>query len=85
MALITTEPEARRLARALISDINMYCPDLVEEGLQNDTLFEVLALEIELADRHYRSRVVPAFHHLLGRAINDVLVLPRAETTSPLF
>jgi CheY-like chemotaxis protein len=49
--------EARRLARLILSDIIIYHPDKVEEGIRNDTFFEVLRAEIDEGRQYYDSRV----------------------------
>lgn len=85
MTLIDNLPAAVRLARALISDINVYAPEKVAEGIEFDTLFEVLHEELEQAEAHYRGRVTKELWHHFGRAINDVLLLPRAGDPSPLW
>ena len=45
MALIETEEAARRLARAISSDLALYNEEKIAEGIQNDNLFEVMADE----------------------------------------
>ena len=73
-----------RLARTIASDILIYNPGLVAEGLANDTVFEVLAEQIEEGRRHFSTRVSPDVakqHDFLGRALVDVL-LYRALTAA---
>jgi hypothetical protein len=43
MALIDTPEAATRLARAIASDIALYNEDKIIEGIENDTLFDVIA------------------------------------------
>ncbi len=47
MPLIETEEAARRLARAIASDLSLYNEEKIVGGIQNDNLFESLAEEIE--------------------------------------
>ena len=49
--------EARRLARLILSDIIIYHPQKVEEGIRNNTFFDVLRTEIEEGRQYYESRV----------------------------
>ena len=49
--------EARRLARLILSDIIIYHPAKVEEGIRDDTFFEVLKDEIGEGRQYYDSRV----------------------------
>jgi hypothetical protein len=51
------EKDAKRLARIIVSDIALYNPKKVDEGIQNDTFFELLEEEIEEGKQHYLSRV----------------------------
>jgi len=56
MKMIDTPEEANRLARAILSDIRVYNEDKVREGIEKDTLLDLLAEEIEEGRRHYRTR-----------------------------
>jgi CheY-like chemotaxis protein len=49
--------EARRLARLILSDIIIYHAAKVEEGIRNNTFFDVLKAEIEEGRAYYESRV----------------------------
>ncbi|MFQ5579501.1 MAG: response regulator [Nitrospiria bacterium] len=51
------QKDAKRLARIIVSDIALYNPKKVDEGIQNDTFFELLEEEIEEGKQHYLSRV----------------------------
>ena len=57
--LIDDPERARRLARAIVSDVNLYNAEKVKEGIENDNLFEVLEDELEEGRELYRSRVTP--------------------------
>ncbi len=87
MALIETDKDARRLARAIASDLALYNEDKIIEGVENDTLFEVMAEEIEEGRAHYKSRVSPALHpkNFYDRAIVDMLVRSKGDLKSPLW
>ena len=49
--------EARRLARLILSDIVIYHPARVEQGIRDDNFFQLLRDEIEEGRQYYESRV----------------------------
>ena len=49
--------EARRLARLILSDIVIYHAGKVEQGIRDNSFFEVLSSEIEEGRQYYDSRV----------------------------
>ncbi len=78
MANIITEPEvARRLARAIVSDILLYNKEKVKEGIQNDNLFEILSEQLEEGRKLYMQRVDPELAektNFYNMAIVDVMI-----------
>jgi hypothetical protein len=76
MPLIETEEAARRLARAIASDLSLYNEDKILTGIQNDTLFNELKEEVEEGRELFKSRVAPKLfkHNFYDRAIVDILV-----------
>jgi hypothetical protein len=69
VGLIDTPEGARRLARAIVSDIRIYNETKVAEGIEKDTILDLLAAELE------EGRVHPGLHApWYDRAIVDVLV-----------
>ena len=75
--LISAPEAANRLARAILSDIRIYNEAKIREGIQKDTLFDLLAEELEEGRAHFVSRVQPAlgvYPSCYDRAIVDVLV-----------
>jgi len=87
MALIETEEAARRLARAISSDLALYNEDKVAEGVRNDNLFEVMSDEIQEGRDLFESRVAPALlaRNQYDRAIVDLLVRSKAHVESPMW
>jgi hypothetical protein len=77
MAPVVTEPDkARRLARAIVSDINLYNPEKVKAGIENDNLFEAIEDELEEGRELYRQRVAPEIvekYNFYDLAIVDML------------
>jgi len=53
---------ARRLARIIVSDIVLYNKKKVDEGIRNDTFYDLLKEEIEEGRKHYLSRVSAELH-----------------------
>ena len=76
MNLIDNPDQAKRLARAILSDVAIYNREKVESGIKNDNLFEVLNDDLEEGRQHYNSRVSPGLTGVdfFDLAIVDVLV-----------
>lgn len=53
---------AKRLARIIVSDIVLYNKKKVDDGIRNNTFYDVLKEEIEEGRKHYLSRVSPDLH-----------------------
>ena len=87
MALIESEEAARRLARAIASDLSLYNEDKIVEGVQSDTLFTAIADEIEEGRALFKSRVSPELYekNFYDRAIIDILVRSKGHVESPLW
>lgn len=77
MSHFITDPEAaKRLARAIVSDILLYNREKIKKGIENDNLFEVLSEELEEGRELYNKRVSPELTRttdFYNRAIVDVL------------
>jgi hypothetical protein len=87
MSLIDNADHAKRLARAIISDVALYNREKVEEGIRNDNIFEVLADELEEGRQHYMSRVVPDLipEKIFDLAIVDVLIKRAGKIESSIW
>jgi uncharacterized hydantoinase/oxoprolinase family protein len=87
MALIETEEAARRLARAIASDLSLYNEEKIVEGIQKDTLFTVLAEELEEGRALFKSRVSPELFakNFYDRAIIDILVRSKGHVQSKMW
>ena len=48
---------AKRLAKAIVSDISLYNKDKIVEGIENDNLFEVLDEELRRGKEMYEAEV----------------------------
>lgn len=87
MALIETEEAARRLSRAIASDLSLYNEDKIVEGVKGDNLFAVLEGEIEEGRALFRSRVAPELFekNFYDRAIIDILVRSKGHVESVMW
>jgi len=87
MALIETEEAARRLARAIASDLSLYNEEKIVQGVQNDNLFDELAGEVEEGRALFKSRVSPDLYskNFYDRAIVDILVRSKGHVQSKLW
>jgi hypothetical protein len=87
MPLIETEDAARRLARAIASDLSLYNEDKIIQGIQEDKLFDVMSEEIEEGRALYKSRVSPQLYqrNFYDRALVDILIKSKSHIKSPLW
>jgi hypothetical protein len=87
MPLIETEEAARRLARAIASDVSLYNEEKIVRGLENDSLFDELNEEIEEGRALYKSRVSPDLYHrnFYDRALVDILIRSKGHVKSRIW
>ena len=87
MPLIETEEAARRLARAIASDLSLYNEEKIVQGIQKDDLFTVLSEEIEEGRALYKSRVSPDLYqkNFYDRALVDILVKSKGHIKSTIW
>jgi hypothetical protein len=87
MPLIETEEAARRLARAIASDLSLYNEEKILQGVQNDNLYDVLAEEIQEGRALYKSRVAPDLYqkNFYDRALIDILIRSKGHVKSKLW
>jgi CheY-like chemotaxis protein len=74
--------DARRLARLILSDIIIYHPRQVEEGIRNNSFFDVLKAEIAEGRQYYDSRVSPRIRRdadLFGETLQQFVNMRREE------
>jgi len=86
-SLINKSKRARLLARAIASDLTLYHEAKILEGIANDTLFEVMADEIEEGLKLFESRVIPELFvtGIYQRALVDVLVKSKGHVKSKIW
>ena len=88
MALIDRPEAARRLARAIASDLSLYNEEKVVEGIKNDDFFTSLTDEIKEGRDLYDSRVSPDLRSKLNffeRAVVDLILKPKAGVKSKIW
>ncbi len=89
MAKLVDNPKlAFRLARAIVSDIALYNPEKVKEGIKNDSIFDVLTEELQEGRDHFLGRVSPDMDdrdHLFDRAIVDVMIRQAGKIESSIW
>lgn len=87
MPLIETVEAARRLARAIASDLSLYNEDKIIQGITNDNLFDALAEEIEEGRALYKRRVSPDLYskNYYDRALVDILIKAKGHIKSKIW
>lgn len=87
MRVIETEEAARRLARAIASDLSLYNEEKIIEGLQADNLYDLIEEEIEEGRELFRSRVTPDLFSMnfYDRAIIDLLIKSKGHIKCKLW
>lgn len=87
MPLIDTPEAARRLARAIASDLSLYNEEKITTGIQSDNLFEELDEEIEEGRALFKSRVSPDLYGMkfYERALVDILVRSKGHIKSEIW
>ncbi len=87
MPLIETEEAARRLARAIASDLSLYNEEKIVAGIQSDDLFGALSEEVEEGRALYKSRVSPDLYakNFYDRALVDILVKSKGHIKSKIW
>jgi hypothetical protein len=87
MRIIETEEAARRLARAIASDLSLYNEEKILNGLKNDSLYNEIAEEIEEGRELFRSRVTPELfeNNYYDRAIIDLLIKSKGHIKCKLW
>ena len=87
MALIDKPDRARQLARAIASDLTLYHEKEIVDGIENDSLFDVMHEHIEEGRALFKSRVTPEIFtlNIYDRAIVDVMVKSKGHVKSKIW
>ena len=86
--LVDNPALAFRLARAIVSDIALYNPEKVKEGITNDNIFDLLAEELAEGREHFYARVIPDLpdkDNLYDRAVVDVMIKQAGNIESSIW
>ncbi len=88
MRLIKNADEAKRLARTILSDILLYNQAKVKEGIEKDSLFDVLTEELAEGKKYYESMVEEDIRHstnYFNEAVVDVLIRQAGKIKSEIW
>jgi hypothetical protein len=88
MRLINKPDEARRLARTILSDILLYNQAKVKEGIEKDSLFEILTEELAEGKKYYENMVdekIRQDSNLFNEAVVDVLIKQSGKIKSEIW
>lgn len=87
MSLIESPDQARRLARAIVSDVAIYNRDKVEQGIKEDNIFELLKDQLAEGREHFQSRVTKelAGSNIFDIAVVDVLIKRAGKIESSIW
>ena len=87
MNMIDNPDQAKRLARAILSDVAMYNKEKVENGIKNDNIFDLLKDELEEGRQHFLSRVSAEVdpETIYGIAVVDVLIKRAGKFESSIW
>jgi hypothetical protein len=80
--------KAMRLARAIASDISLYNEAKIIQGIEQDTLFDVLKDEIAEGREHFKNRVSSEIFtrtNFYDRAIVDIVIKPKGHVKSKIW
>jgi len=79
---IASDSLARRLARAIASDILLYNEEKIEESIKDDKLFDVVKDAMFEGKEHFAKRVSPAvscFDDAIEQAIVDIIFYQKGK------
>ncbi|OEU52606.1 MAG: hypothetical protein BA871_14515 [Desulfuromonadales bacterium C00003096] len=89
MARVVDNPQiAFRLARAIVSDVALYNQSKVKEGIENDTVFDLLTDELQEGREHFFTRVAAEIENrdqIYDRAIVDIMIKQAGKIKSPIW
>ncbi len=73
--------QARRLARLLVNELLLYHQDIVRQATTRAEILDALRTDIELARRHYFSRIAPELRNgpdYFQQALQEILLAGKA-------
>lgn len=88
MAKTDSIQSAYRLAKAIASDIAIYNVAKIEQALQDDNIFDVLADELDEGRAMFRNKVANEIvdgTNIFQKAVIDVILASRANINTPIW
>ena len=88
MNTIKDPDAARRLARAIASDIALYNEAKIQKGIEEDSFFEILTKELDEGRAHYDSKVAPSIRgssNYYELAIVDIILKRKGHIKSKIW
>lgn len=88
MRSISNNDEAKRLARTILSDILLYNQAKVKEGIEKDSLFDVLSEELAEGRKYYETMVDSSLRqstNFFNEAVIDVLLKQGGKHKSDIW
>jgi len=88
MRSISSNDEAKRLARTILSDILLYNQAKVKEGIEKDSLFDVLSEELAEGRKYYETMVDASLRqstNFFNEAVIDVLLKQGGKHKSDIW
>ncbi len=81
------DESAKRLARAIASDISIYNEAKIIKGIEEDSLFDILEEQIEEGRAHYNSKVPEEIQmkNYFNRAVVDIILKNKAHIKSKIW
>jgi hypothetical protein len=88
MRSISSNDEAKRLARTILSDIVLYNQAKVKEGIEKDSLFDVLSEELAEGRKYYETMVDTSLRqstNFFNEAVIDILLKQGGKHKSDIW
>jgi hypothetical protein len=88
MRIIKNPDEAKRLARTILSDIVLYNQAKVKEGIEKDSLFDILTDELAEGKKYYESMVdeeIRQTSNFFNEAVVDVMIKQGGKIKSDIW
>jgi len=81
------DESAKRLARAIASDISIYNEAKIIKGIEEDSLFDILEEQIEEGRVHYNTKVPEDIQakNYFNRAVIDIILKNKAHIKSKIW
>ncbi|MCB0308803.1 MAG: hypothetical protein KDD48_05480 [Bdellovibrionales bacterium] len=88
MNLIKDREAAKRLARAIASDLALYNEAKIQQGIEEDSFFQILSKELEEGRAHYDGKVDPELRNetnFYDLAVVDIIIKRKGHIRSKIW